>query len=316
MKQVMLIDVMNLCFRVHFAHEHLSTKKGVCTSVLYGFMDHILYLNHKFPDTPMIFCFDAGHTWRHDFADKKYKRKRTTSEHRTKIYEQIEPLFGFLNCFGYHTLMVHGTEADDLIGILSYQFIKKHEELKVLIYSGDRDYFQLINDRVTVIKTQGGSHLMKMTEKELKADYGLKPRQWVRFRSLCGDASDSIKPVKGIGTKTAMKMIQAGVDASVKKFEDLPRKVRHTHPKLKKHWEAIHNAYILSKLPKDHEFKMFSKDISERVKRWIDPVVKRPKKRKQTKEQYRQLQKHFIKLAKHYELKTLIARRHDFQKIP
>ena len=216
MKQVMLIDVMNLCFRIYHTHQDLTTKKGVPTGVLYGVMNHVLYLNYKFPKTPLIFCFDGGKTWRQDFADKKYKRNRTPSESRDSVYDQVNHLFALLNCFGFHTLWVQGTEADDLIGILAHQFIKKYDKLEVLIYSADRDFLQLVSNKVTVLKSQGGDHLKRMTPKEVQSIHGIPPGQWVKYRSLCGDASDSIKPVKGIGSKTALKMVYAGVDASRK----------------------------------------------------------------------------------------------------
>lgn len=225
MKQVILIDGKNFCYRHGFTHRELRYNK-IPTGMLYGAITGIARLARIHPNTVICFCWDgadAHNSWRHKLApDYKSNRKvvkATTKAERDKhawkeaMNIQI-PLFQeFIGLMGFKQLEIPALEADDLIGILS-RHLKPMAD-KVFIYSTDRDFYQLMSKRVKVIRDQDKTkNCAPHTSAKVYMEFGVYPDEWLKYRAIVGDKGDHIIKVKGMGPKTALKMLAAGVDAS------------------------------------------------------------------------------------------------------
>src|ERR1039458_7978335 len=252
MNQVLLIDANNLCHRAFWSRRGLSSR-GRPTSVLAGTLSMLATIARKMPDTPMVWVWDGGgQTWRHKLLAKRgtYKGGRRTTNQAD--YESVEKQMPVLRRFlkdvmGFRNVLIPGVEADDVIGVLS-QALLQH----VVIYSGDRDFYQLISDKVDVWRPKAGeSKPTLVTDKAVRREFKVGVRQWIKYRALCGDASDKIpNACKGVGPKTAALLVKIGVDASAVEFRSMPLVVK-VHPKvapLQKHWRNIHENYELCKI--------------------------------------------------------------------
>jgi DNA polymerase I len=213
--KALLVDGHSLAFRSYYAFAKgrdggLRTKAGIPTSVSYGFIKALLEtIDAEAPDYVAI-AFDlGGATYRHD-ADDTYKAgRRETPE---DFMPDLENLQEVLKAMNLPIIVVPGYEADDVIGTLACQGAALNWRVKVL--SGDRDLFQLVDDAglVTILymSTTFGKATPPPKEfgvQEVKDKLAVLPSQVVDFKALCGDASDNIPGVKGIGEKTAVQLI-------------------------------------------------------------------------------------------------------------
>jgi DNA polymerase I len=317
---VLLIDGKNYAWRHGWTRRMLRTSNGFPTGVIYGVLSGMLRLNRMYPDTPMIFCWDGVDTknsWRHKLA-KTYKANRIKKAEGEKpqevkdVYVQIPPLRILLAQMGYLQLEISQLEADDLIGILSATLAKKVDH--VLIYSSDKDFIQLMSDRVLLIRDIDKKQKCRpLQEKEVKEDFGILPADWIKYRSLVGDPSDNIrKPVKGLGPKTALKMLAAGYDPS-KKVPYL-----NLNPTLQANWENVRLNYDLTKIVRRPNDSRLPIKVQKKVQKIVDAVSKAPvRKLGRTKEgksisSYRAM----MRTLSQYELQTLLEARHSLWALP
>jgi len=224
----MLIDGHALIYRAFYAFPTLTTKKGVMVNAVYGFMRILLTVIRDFNPEYLVVCFDMPKpTFRHtEFVGYKAQRKEMPEELKGQI-DLVKEVVGVLNIPQYG---IEGYEADDVIGTLACKLTKDEEFQEnitdVLIVTGDRDAFQLVTDRVHVLFPAYG----KRGEEEFDAEGVLRkmdvtPDQIVDFKALAGDASDNIPGVKGIGEKTAIRLIKefgsvSGIYEAIKEKTD------------------------------------------------------------------------------------------------
>jgi len=213
-----LVDGHSLAFRSYYAFARtreggLRTSQGTPTSVCYGFLKALLEVMESEKPQHLAIAFDLSlPTFRHD-ADKTYK------EGRPDVPEDFVPdlqnLKQLLNAFNLPVLTAPGYEADDVIGTLARQASQAGYQVKIL--SGDQDLFQLIDPEkgVSVLHlgstfAQRGSntHPREFGLEEVKQKLGILPSQVVDYKALCGDVSDNIPGVKGIGAKTAVQLLE------------------------------------------------------------------------------------------------------------
>ncbi|MBF2027287.1 MAG: DNA polymerase I [Oscillatoriales cyanobacterium C42_A2020_001] len=210
-----LIDGHSLAFRSYFAFAKgrdggLRTKSGIPTSVSYGFLKSLLEVMETEKPQYVAIAFDLGEkTFRHDH-DATYKEGRPDAPE--DFMPDLENLQELLLALKLPIFMVPGYEADDVIGTLSRRASTAGMRVKIL--SGDRDLFQLVDeeDNTTVLymSTVYGKGLQSLKEygsEEVKAKMGILPSQIVDFKALCGDSSDNIPGVRGIGEKTAVQLL-------------------------------------------------------------------------------------------------------------
>ena len=213
--KLLLIDGHSLAFRSYFAHAKgrdggLRTSTGIPTSVCYGFLKSLLdTLEAEKPDYVAI-AFDMGDpTFRHE-ADETYKAGRPeTPEDFIPDLRNLQELLAALNL---PVLTVSGYEADDIIGTLARRAVA--EKLRVKVLSGDRDLFQLVDPQQNVTVLYLSSTFGKGTPppkefgvEQVQNKMGILPSQIVDYKALCGDASDNIPGVRGIGDKTAVQLL-------------------------------------------------------------------------------------------------------------
>ncbi|KEF34303.1 DNA polymerase I [Deinococcus sp. RL] len=196
---LVLIDGHALAFRSYFALPPLSNSKGEATHAILGFLRQTLRLARQ-PGNQIIVVFDPpGGSFRHEQYDG-YKSGRAQTP--ADLPGQIRRLRDIVDALGWPRLEEVGYEADDVIG--SVTRLAEGRGLQVRIVTSDRDAYQLLDDHVKVI----ASDFSLIGPQEVLEKYGVTVRQWVDYRALTGDASDNIPGAKGIGPKTAAKILQ------------------------------------------------------------------------------------------------------------
>ena len=207
MEKIILVDGNNLLFRSYFATAYtgniMRNKDGFPTNGLYGFVNMMNKIITEENPKYIMVAFDIGKTFRHEkYAEYKGGRNETPDE--LKI--QFPVAKKILNAMGIKYFEIEGYEADDIIGT----FAKKVDETEgyiATIVSSDKDLLQLISDKVEVKLLKTKDHI-RMTKEEFKNIYGIEPIRMIDLKSLMGDSSDNIPGVKGIGEKTALKLLQ------------------------------------------------------------------------------------------------------------
>ncbi|CAB4762006.1 unannotated protein [freshwater metagenome] len=205
-KRILLIDGHSLAYRAFYAlpAENFVTSAGQHTNAIYGFASMLINLIASEKPTHIATAFDVSRkTFRSErFPEYKANRSATPDEFRS----QTSFLFDLVHGFGIRHFAVEGFEADDIIATLAKR--AEGEGFEVLICTGDRDSFQLINENTTVLYPKRGvTDLARMTPDAVEEKYGLTPAQYPDFAALRGDPSDNLPSIPGVGEKTAAKWI-------------------------------------------------------------------------------------------------------------
>jgi DNA polymerase-1 len=195
-----------MAYRAFFALpvENFTTAMGQHTNAIYGFATMLISLMKEEKPTHVAVAFDVSRkTFRSEiFPEYKANRASTPDEFRS----QMSYLHEFIDGCGIERFQLEGYEADDLIATIS----KKAEidGFEVLICTGDRDSFQLVNEKTTVLYPKRGvSEMARMTPDAVFEKYGMTPAQYPDFAALRGDPSDNLPSIPGVGEKTASKWV-------------------------------------------------------------------------------------------------------------
>ena len=221
MEELILIDGNSLLFKAFYATSYtgnyMVNRNGIPTNGVYGFarmVEKIISTNPKY----VIVAFDYGKkTFRNELLDTyKAQRKETPQE----LVPQFALAREYLTAHNITWYEVEGYEGDDIIGTL-VDFGEKNN-LKVSVYTGDKDANQLISPQTTIYRTvKGVTELDIYNEETLLDKYGLKPDQFRDFLGLMGDSSDNIPGIKGVGEKTALKLLhQYGTIEGLQEHQD------------------------------------------------------------------------------------------------
>ena len=195
-----------MAYRAFFAlpAENFTTAQGQHTNAIYGFATMLLSLLSTEKPTHVAVAFDVSRkTFRSEiFPEYKANRAKTPDEFRS----QMSYLHDLVSAFGITSFEVEGFEADDIIATIAKQ--AEREGAEVFICTGDRDSFQLVNEKTTVLYPKRGvSDLTRMTPEAVQEKYGMSPEQYPDFAALRGDPSDNLPSVPGVGEKTAAKWV-------------------------------------------------------------------------------------------------------------
>ena len=218
MKKVILVDGNNLLFRSYYATAYsgnlMKNSKGFPTNGLFGFVNMLNRIIHEDNPEYLLVAFDMGKTFRHEkYADYKGGREETPAD----LKRQFPVAKEILNAMNIKYLEVPQYEADDIIGTYA-RMIDENSDYEGLIVSSDKDLLQLITDRVSVKLLKSKDYVM-MNLESFQDVYGVEPARMVDLKGLMGDASDNIPGVKGIGEKTAIKLLR--------EYHDLDNLYRH-----------------------------------------------------------------------------------------
>lgn len=245
--QIMLVDGMALLFRGFFATafrgNFMKTSEGIPTNGVYQFLRYFLDAVKTFTPTHVICCWDMGSkTFRTEmYADYKANRDEPPKE----LIPQFDLVKEVVDRFDIANIGIENFEADDCIGTLAKLYAEDHE---VLVLTGDQDILQLVDEGIQVaIMKKGQGNYEVYNETNFYEKKGIFPNQIVDLKGLMGDASDNYPGVKGIGEKTAMKLIQAhgSIENILEKIDELPKGVQ---TKIKKNIDMLHLSRRLAKI--------------------------------------------------------------------
>lgn len=205
---LIIFDCYSVLFRAfHAFPETLTSSTGQATNGVYGFTKMVLDVLNEIRPEYVIAAVDMGRpTFRHE-AFVEYKANR--EEAPASLKDQIPFMHEVLKALAIPTLGVEGYEADDVIGTLAHQLPKERPDLTIGIFTGDKDAYQLVTENVNVLRPgRKPKESWQCVDREGVIDsLGVTPEQVPDYKALCGDASDNIPGVRGIGPKTAQKLL-------------------------------------------------------------------------------------------------------------
>lgn len=205
MEKIMIIDGSSLLHRAFYALPTLTTKEGLFTNGVYGFLTMFYRIMDEYnPDYVCVAFDNKGPTFRHkEFKEYKGTRQSTPSE----LAQQFPMIRSVLKAMGVKTLAMDEYEADDIAGTLSK--MAKEKSIESILVTGDKDYLQLVDDNTKVLITKKGISEMDLFNEEKIAEvYDIEPKQLIDLKGLMGDKSDNIPGVPGVGEKTGLKLIK------------------------------------------------------------------------------------------------------------
>ncbi|WP_135548683.1 5'-3' exonuclease [Paenibacillus cymbidii] len=246
--KIMLVDGMALLFRAYYASSYSGyiqkTSAGLPTNAVHGFVKYLWDAVQTFRPSHVACCWDMGSTTFRTEKFDGYKANRGAPP--DELIPQFDLVKEVAASFRIPNVGIAGYEADDCIGTLARQF--GAEGTDVLVLTGDHDMLQLIDERVSVaIMKKGASNYAVYTPATLLEERQLTPQQVVDLKGLMGDTSDNYPGVKGIGEKTALKLVQqyGSVEGILANLAELPKGVRG---KIEAELEMLHLSRDLARI--------------------------------------------------------------------
>lgn len=297
--RIIIIDANNTCFRVGWTNKHL-TNKGEPTGVIFGFLKEIIAVWERWKNARIAVVWDGGSKERIRISKKAIKdgviteeqgyykqnreRQREKEEESGEINEFIESisiqkptLKEILDLTLVHQFQIEGLEADDVIGTLAKKHAKKGDSVSII--SSDKDMYQLLEENINILSFNSKKG---MSYESFCGEYGITPNQWIDIGALAGDKGDNIHGVKGIGEKTAIKILsEAEKDMKscgkigYKEIIDWLKnkeKLKKKEENILKSEEIIHLAYNLKKINtniSDLESVCYSRSNPTLFRNWL-----------------------------------------------
>ncbi|MTH52102.1 5'-3' exonuclease [Bacillus mangrovi] len=288
---LLLVDGMALLFRAFFATSvygnFMINSKGVPTNAVSGFMKHLLMSIDAFKPQQVICCWDMGSKTFRTESFQSYKANR--NEPPVELLPQFEMAKEATASLGIPNVGVAGYEADDCIGTIACGH-KKDKNITIL--TGDRDLLQLLDDRVNVVLLQKGmGQYLIYTAELFQEEKGIHPSKLIDVKGLMGDSSDNYPGVRGIGEKTAYKLIQEhlSIDGML---ENLHLLTPGQRKKIEEDLEMLHLSrslaeihcsvpleYVLEEADLEIDLKAAQKWLLDTEIRGIDSLIKRAAER-------------------------------------
>ena len=259
MKKIILVDGNNLLFRSYYATAYngnfMNNSKGFPTNAIFGFVNMINKIVKEENPEYMIVAFDKGKTFRHEEYEG-YKDGRVETPKELKM--QFPVAKQILGAMGIKYYEIDNYEADDIIGTFS-EYCNKEDEYIGTIISSDKDLLQLISPDVD-IKLLKQKDYIRYNEQSFKEEWGIDPINIIDLKALMGDASDNIPGVKGVGEKTALKLLHEykTLDGIYENLDNIKGKLRE---KLEADKDNAYYSYHLATIVKDVEMDIDINDI-------------------------------------------------------
>lgn len=296
----LIIDGSSLFFRAFYALPLLKTKKGIYTNAIYGFVMMLENAIERIQPDYLAVCFDMkGGSFRKElYSEYKGTRQKTPNE----LEQQFPLVREILKHMNISVLESPVYEADDIAGTLSLEASK--EGMETYLLTGDKDYFQLVDEKTKVLLTRKGITEMEIYSVEsIQNDYGISPEQFIDLKGLMGDNSDNIPGVPGVGEKTGLKLIQ--------EFS--------TMENLYDHLDEVSGKKLKEKLAENKVQAFMSKKLGTIVRNvpldvTIAQLQRQPYHYEQLSELYRQFEFHTIlaRLPKEYQKEEVEPIEEDF----
>jgi len=232
-----VIDGDGLLYRAAFAVPHFTNDAGMPTNALHGFAAMLRVLLRTHAPTHAAVAFTADPPLRRHALDPRYKINHY--EHPDEIKVQLPYAMRLVTALGLHSFLEPGYEADDIIATL----LHRHRRMPARIISNDRDFYQLVSDRVhLLVPMRGVSEMAEIGPADVAARFGVRPEQVPDLKALVGDPSDDIPGVHGIGVKTA-----AGLLRSHATVEELLAALETLAPAARRRIEPMRDRIVLNK---------------------------------------------------------------------
>lgn len=244
-KTVYILDSYGLIFRCYFAFisRPLTNSKGENVSAIFGFFRNLHYILQHYKPGYIFAAMDSKtKTFRHEMYDQYKATRNKTPE---DLHAQIPIICEILEALGIPVLQCDGYEADDVIATVAKKCSETGRGCRIL--SGDKDLMQLVSETTQILKPETGASTWKVTGIEgVEAEWGVKPEKLLDLLSLYGDTADNIPGVRGIGVKTASKLLNdyGDLDGIYAHIEELKGATKQ------KLIEGKENAYFSQKLVK------------------------------------------------------------------
>ena len=232
-EKILLIDGNHAVHRAYFSvPDNMTAPTGEKTNAVHGFFQILLKAVEKLDVDSVIVCWDWGKPVHRTEALPEYKSNREPMKDSLK--EQFPIIRELLNAINVGQIGIQGQEADDIIGTLSRLNRENGDETYIL--SGDRDMFQLVNEKVKVVRPVKGGELVIYDENRVEEEYGVQPSRYIDLVAMRGDSSDCITGIPGIGEKTAVKLMQEykTLDKILLHMKDIKGKVGEM---IRENWE-------------------------------------------------------------------------------
>ena len=217
---LILVDGSSYLYRAFHGLPALTNSQGHPTGAIHGVLNMLGRLKSDYPTAFFGVVFDPkGKTLRDEyFPNYKAQRPRMPEE----LSMQILPLFDMIRALGYPLVQVPGVEADDVIGTLADKAANKG--MRVVISTGDKDFAQLVNEKISLVNTMDKSTL---NEEGVMNKFGVRPNQIIDYLSLMGDSADNIPGVPKVGPKTAVKWLKQydSLENIITNAREIPGKV-------------------------------------------------------------------------------------------
>ncbi|MFY1703254.1 DNA polymerase I [Micromonospora sp. WMMA1923] len=256
--RLLLVDGHSLAYRAFFALpvENFSTTTGQPTNAVYGFTSMLINVLRDERPTHIVVAFDVS---RRSFRTERYAEyKAGRSETPDDFKGQVSLVKEVLAALRIPVVEKEGYEADDVLATLACQ--GRDQGMSVLVSSGDRDAFQLVDDRITVLYPRKGvSDLARMDAAAVEAKYGVGPQRYRDLAALVGETSDNLPGIPGVGPKTAAKWINTygGVEGVVARADEIKGKAGES---LRERLADVIRNYELNRLVSDLELPLRPED--------------------------------------------------------
>jgi 5'-3' exonuclease len=247
---ILLVDGMALLFRAFYATsitgQFMINSKGIPTNGISGFLKHMLTAVSHFSPSHLAVCWDMGSKTFRSELYTEYKANR--GEAPLELIPQFDLVKEVVASFDIPNIGLEGFEADDCIGTIAKSL---KENMKVSILTGDQDILQLLDDNISVILLKKGfGNYLVHTPDTFYEEKGIRPQQMIDLKGLMGDPSDNYPGVKGIGEKTALKLLQQfdSIDGILGNLDGLTKSHRS---KIEQSLEMLHLSRTLAEIKCD-----------------------------------------------------------------
>ncbi len=268
MDKIILVDGNNLLFRSYYATAYsgnfMKNSKNFPTNALFGFVNMMNKIISEENPTHIIVAFDKGKTFRHEKYDfYKDGRNETPSE----LKQQFPYAKEILKAMGIKSYEIDNYEADDILGTFA-KFCDLEDDFIGTIISSDKDLLQLISSDID-IKLLKQKDYIRYDNNSFVAEYGFEPIKIIDLKALMGDSSDNIPGVKGIGEKTALKLLQdyGSLDGVYNNIDNIKGKLQE---KLINDKDNAYMSYEIATIYKDVPMEI---DISDTIYKGVQPEL-------------------------------------------
>ncbi len=244
--KLIIVDGHALIFRAYFAFQTANLKNsltGAPSGAVFGFFRMLFKIIQDYAPTHVALTFDPGTPLERSKIFEDYKANRAPMP--DDLRPQVKEVIDVCSLLGFKILQIPGHEADDIIGTICKKWGKKDAE--ILIISGDKDLYQLLNSNIKLLRgKKGASEFIEIDPNWVKTEIGIEPSQVTDYMGILGDSSDNIPGVKGIGEKGASKLI-----AEYSNLENIYKNI-----------DSIKNPSMKEKLIQSKEKAFLSRDLA------------------------------------------------------